>query len=55
MININRIISPDYENGGSYYTIEVTTDSAADYQETMQLLLSLQEQQQYRYKGEKHE
>lgn len=31
MININRIITPDYENSGSLYTLEVTTDSEQDY------------------------
>ena len=52
MIEIKRIITPDYENGGSLYNIEVTTDSALEYQEVMMLLLELQEQQQRRYKGE---
>lgn len=53
MIQINRVITPDYENGGSLYTIEVTTDSAQDYQETMNALLVLQETQQHRYKQQK--
>lgn len=48
MINIKRTHSPDYENSGNLYTIEVTTDSFEDYSETMQLLLSLQEIQQER-------
>lgn len=53
MIQINKIISPDYENGGSFYTLEVTTDSALDYQEALLLLLELQEKQQFRYKHTK--
>lgn len=53
MIQVNRIITPDYENGGSLYTIEVTTDSAQDYQEAMLTLLELQETQKYRYKQPK--
>ena len=53
MIQINKIIAPDYENGGSLYTIEVTTDSAQDYQEAMVILLELQEKQRYRYKQQK--
>ena len=53
MIQVNRIITPDYENGGSFYTIEVTTDSAQDYQEAMFTLLELQETQKYRYKHPK--
>ena len=48
MINITRTHSPDYENSGNLYTIEVTTDSFEEYSETMQLLLSLQEIQQER-------
>lgn len=51
MIDIKQIITPDYENGGNLYHIEVTTDSALEYLEAMKLLLDLQEQQQ-RYKGE---
>lgn len=55
MIQINRIITPDYENGGSLYVIEVTTDSALDYQEAMLVLLELQDKQQSRYKNKKGE
>ena len=53
MIQIHRIITPDYENGGSLYAIEVTTDSALDYQEAMLALLELQDKQQSRYKNKK--
>ena len=52
MIDIKQIITPDYENSGNLYHIEVTTDSALEFQEAMKLLLDLQEQQQNRYKGE---
>lgn len=52
MIGIKRIITPDYENSGNLYHIEVTTDSALEYQEAMKLLLDLQEWQQQRYKGD---
>lgn len=55
MININRIITPDYENGGSLYTLEVTTDSGQDYQEVLVELLKLQEKQRYRYKRQKED
>ena len=53
MININRIITPDYENSGGLYTLEVTTDSEQDYQEVLIELLNLQEKQRYRYKRQK--
>lgn len=53
MIQVNRIITPDYENGSSLYEIEVTTDSALDYQEAMLVLLELQDKQQSRYKNKK--
>ena len=52
MTDIKQIITPDYENSGNLYHIEVTTDSALEYQEAMKLLLDLQEQQYQRYKGE---
>ena len=55
MININRIITPDYESSGSLYTLEVTTDSEQDYQETLAELLKLQEKQRYRYKRQKED
>ena len=55
MININRIITPDYENSGSLYTLEVTTDSKQDYQEALAELLKLQEKQRYRYKQQKED
>ena len=55
MININRIITPDYENGGSLYTLEVTTDSGQDYQEALVELLKLQEKQRYRYKQQRED
>lgn len=55
MININRIITPDYENGGSLYALEVTTDSGKDYQEALVELLKLQEKQRYRYKQQKED
>jgi hypothetical protein len=53
MIDVKRVITPDYENSGNLYHIEVTTDSALEYQEAMKLLLDLQDQQQNRYKGER--
>lgn len=52
MIDIKRVITPDYENSGNLYQIEVATDSALEYQEARKLLLDLQKQQQNRYKGE---
>lgn len=55
MININRIITPDYENSGSLYTLEVTTDSEQDYQEALAELLKLQEKQRNRYKRQKED
>ena len=48
MIEIKRTHTPDYENSGNLYHIEVTTDSFEDYSEAVQLLLSLQEIQQER-------
>lgn len=48
MIDIKRTHTPDYENTGNLYHIEVTTDSFEDYSEAIQLLLSLQEIQQER-------
>lgn len=50
MININRIITPDYENSGSLYQIEVTTDSNEEYLETVKLLQALQERQVKKWK-----
>ena len=59
MIDIKRTHTPDYENTGNLYHIEVTTDSFEDYSEAVQLLLSLQEIQQERLrqkvKGKKYE
>lgn len=52
MIDVKRVITPDYENSGNLYQIDVTTDSALEYQEARKLLLDLQKQQQNRYKGE---
>ena len=48
MIDIKRVITPDYENSGNLYHIEVTTESFEDYSEACQLLLSLQEIQRER-------
>lgn len=48
MIEIKRTHTPDYENSGNLYQIEVTTDSFEEYSEAMRLLLSLQETQQER-------
>lgn len=57
MIEIKRTHTPDYESTGNLYHIEVTTDSFEEYNEAVQLLLSLQEIQQERLrrltKGEK--
>ena len=50
MISINRIITPDYENSGSLYQIEVTTDSNEEYLETLKLLQALQERQVKKWK-----
>lgn len=46
MIEIKRTHTPDYENSGNLYHIEVTTDSFEEYSEAAQLLLSLQQIQQ---------
>lgn len=58
MIEIKRTHSPDYENSGNLYHIEITTDSFEEYSEVVQLLLSLQEIQQERIrkftKGDKN-
>lgn len=58
MIEIKRTYSPDYENSGNLYHIEITTDSFEEYSEVVQLLLSLQEIQQERIrkftKGDKN-
>ena len=48
MIEITRTQTPDYENTGNLYHIEVTTDSFEEYSEAVQLLLSLQKIQQER-------
>jgi len=48
MIDIKRVITPDYENAGNLYKIEITTESFEDYSEAYQLLLSLQEIQKER-------
>lgn len=48
MIEIKRTHTPDYENTGNLYHIEVTTDSFEEYSETIQLLFSLQDIQQQR-------
>ena len=58
MIDIKRTYTPDYENTGNLYKIEITTDSFEEYSEATQLLLSLQEIQQERIrkltKGDKN-
>lgn len=58
MIEIKRTHSPEYENSGNLYHIEITTDSFEEYSEAVQLLLSLQEIQQERIrkftKGDKN-
>lgn len=53
MIQIKRIIAPDYETSGNLYTIEVTTDSSRESKEALIALLELQEKQKYYYKPKK--
>ena len=53
MIQIKRIIAPDYETSGNLYTIEVTTDSSRESEEALIALLELQEKQKYYYKPKK--
>lgn len=41
MIEIKRTITPDYENAGNLYTLEVSTESQEEFEETWLLLLQL--------------
>ena len=50
MITITRQITPDYENTGNLYQIEVATDSNEEYLEALKLLQVLQERQSKKWK-----
>lgn len=47
-MEIKHIITPDYENAGNLYTLEVTTDSHEEFIEAWELLLKLHDEQSER-------